>query len=206
MNTYFFPKTLNFTYCSDIEDEEIVIQLPNSFAPKTVSKVTNGRSQSTTGLADEIGKNGCLRVRKSIEMKKPSNSSPSKPGQSTCDSDTQWDTSDSDSEGEVFNMSEEELIISQENYRIIVEKWYALVWETNESKFKPFSSPKLLRDRLYEIKRLKRADRNKDSFFTEFDFSSESTIRNGFESQSQSSKRPWSNLYSSKRRCISRKY
>ena len=102
MTTYILPKTLDFTYCSDVEDEETFVQLPNNSTPKPVNKVTHWNLQMKADMADDYSKTSCFEIRKSLEMKKPSNNSPAKSNKSIWDNDTQWDTSDSDSEGEIF--------------------------------------------------------------------------------------------------------
>ena len=48
--------------------------------------------------------------------------------------------------------------------------------------------------------RQKRTHLNPDSFFTEYDFSTENTIRDGFESQSETTIKRYSQIFESNRR------
>lgn len=184
MTTYIQPKQLDFTNFSDEESDEDFVQLPNSSGYRSTGSHPYCGSKVSLDSSDSHNKGGCFEVRKSLEFKKPSNLSPSKSSGSNFDSDTQCDTLDSDSEEEIFTMTEEEFKISQENYQIIVQRSYTLVREAKESKFRGLSSCMILRNKLFELYSQKELESSPDLFFTEFNFSSEETIRNGcvFES------------------------
>lgn len=184
MTTYIQPKQLDFTNFSDEESDEDFVQLPNSSGYRSTGSHPYCGSKVSLDSSDSHNKGGCFEVRKSLEFKKPSNLSPSKSSGSNFDSDTQCDTLDSDSEEEIFTMTEEEFKISQKNYQIIVQRSYTLVREAKESKFRGLSSCMILRNKLFELYSQKELESSPDLFFTEFNFSSEETIRNGcvFES------------------------
>lgn len=179
MTTYIQQKQLDFTNFSDEESDEDLVQVPNSSGYRSAGSHPYWGSKVSLDLSDNKNKIGCFEVRKSLEFKKPSNFSPSKSIGSNFDSDTQCDTSDSDSEEEIFTMTEEEFKISQENYQIIVQRSYTLVREAKESKFRGLSSCAILRNKLFELYSQNELECSSDLFFTEFNFSLEETIRNG---------------------------
>lgn len=164
---------------SDEENDEGFAQLPISSEFKSTGSQSNCGAIVWRESADSCSTSLTFEVPKSLEFKKPTNLSLSKTPSSNSDADTQCDSTESDSEDEIFTMTEKDLKISMENYEIIVERSHALVRDAIESKFRGLRACALLKRKLFEIFAEKEVAQNPDLFFTEYNFTSEETIVNG---------------------------
>lgn len=76
-------------------------------------------------------------------------------------------------------MTADQIQAFEKEYYGCHERYYFLVKEAKESKFRGLSSPMLLKEKLYQIRFAKREHFQSDFLFEECDYAKESTIRGG---------------------------
>ena len=142
------PNQTEFSSYEDYDVDEWCAQLPNSTVYKSLGNVSKNSPWNQEWTLIEDNSLSWLEIKKSIEFRKPSNENQNIFIRSLSDFDTQWDSSDSESDDEWCEMDEEELKIAEENYNMVVDRWYALVRGAKESKFRGIISIMLLREKI----------------------------------------------------------
>lgn len=181
MTSFAYSDQSEFSSCEDYDVDEWCAQLPNNTIYKSFGCMGSSNSRNQDCSDQDDNNLSWLQIKKSLEFKKPTNDSQNTFVRSISDYDTQWDSSDSESDDEGSEMTEEELKISAENYNLIVDKWYAIVRRAKESKFKGFVSSIVLNEKLYQIMTIKRFNKDPDCIFREYNFISKEVMRKRFQ-------------------------
>lgn len=200
MNTYAYPDHSEFSSCEDHDSEEWWAQLPNNTVYKTFGCMGTDNSRNQDYADHEDSGLSCLQIKKSIEFKKPTNYSQSKLARSISDYETQWDSSDGESDDEGSEMTEEQLRVAAKNYSLIVDKWYVIVRRAKEARFKGISSAFALKEKLYQMIAIKRFNKDSDHIFREYSLISRESMRNRFQPFSIHTNQKASALAEQKRR------